>query len=174
MARRGHGHGIGELGYRGYEVQLYACAGCEGTWIERDVLDAILDRARLEAHDAGAPARQILDMPRAVTYRPCPRCAEHMNRRNFARYSGVVVDECWTCGTYFDAGKLDQVLAFVRSGGLRFSAEREADELARARPLGTGRPAILDAPAAPRPERARASLDLLARLYRMWRERSPA
>src|SRR3712207_7758487 len=30
----------------------------------------------------------------AVRYRPCPRCARIMNRVNFARRSGVILDIC--------------------------------------------------------------------------------
>jgi Zn-finger nucleic acid-binding protein len=45
-----------------------------------------------------------------------------MHRRNFARISGVIVDECRGCGTFFDAGELEDVLAFVRSGGLLLSS----------------------------------------------------
>jgi hypothetical protein len=54
-----------------------------------------------------------------------------MNRRNFGRYSGVVVDECFRCGTYFDAGELAGVVAFVRGGGLTLSERRDADEARR-------------------------------------------
>jgi Zn-finger nucleic acid-binding protein len=67
----------------------------------------------------------------AVVYRPCPRCQERMHRRNFGRYSGIVVDECSTCGTYFDAGELAGVLAFVRGGGLTLTERRNADEARR-------------------------------------------
>jgi Zn-finger nucleic acid-binding protein len=55
-----------------------------------------------------------------------------MNRRNFARYSGIVVDECRTCGTFFDAGELEGVVTFVRSGGLALTERREAEDKKRA------------------------------------------
>ncbi len=53
-----------------------------------------------------------------------------MNRKNFGGCSGVLVDEC-RCGSFFDAGELEDVLAFVRSGGLRLTRQREVDELDR-------------------------------------------
>src|SRR5690606_9632433 len=62
-----------------------------------------------------------------VVYRRCAVCNELMMRRNFGRVSGVVVDECGRHGSYFDAGELEDVLAFVRSGGLH-AARRHADE----------------------------------------------
>ena len=72
-------------------------------------------------------------MTATVVYRTCPRCCQQMNRRNFARYSGIVVDECRTCGTYFDAGELEGVFTFVRSGGLSLSELRDAEEAKRDR-----------------------------------------
>ena len=39
------------------------------------------------------------------------------DRRNFGGTSGVVVDVCHAHGTWFDAGELVKVLAFVESGG---------------------------------------------------------
>ncbi len=41
-----------------------------------------------------------------------------MNRRNFGRHSGVIVDICGSHGIWFDAQELAQVVRWVRSGGL--------------------------------------------------------
>jgi Zn-finger nucleic acid-binding protein len=65
---------------------------------------AKVSRARLE-HD--------------VRYLRCPVCHEPMQRMNFGQKSGVVVDACKLHGTWFDAGELDAVLAFVAEGGLK-------------------------------------------------------
>lgn len=54
-----------------------------------------------------------------------------MHRRNFARYSGIVVDECSSCGTYFDAGELEGIVEFVRAGGLEYRELRDAEETRR-------------------------------------------
>jgi Zn-finger nucleic acid-binding protein len=62
-----------------------------------------------------------------IIYRPCPTCNALMMRRNFGRVSGIIVDECRRHGSYFDIGELEDVLAFVRSGGLQ-AAQRHADE----------------------------------------------
>ena len=66
----------------------------------------------------------------AVVYRSCPKCSTSMSRKNFGGCSGVIVDEC-RCGTYFDAGELESVLAFVRSGGMQLSRRRAEDERKR-------------------------------------------
>ena len=73
-----------------------------------------------------------------VVYRACAECGQQMHRRNFGVVSGVIVDECRAHGTLFDSGELEDVLAFVRSGGLRLAAARQAEEAARnARPTPT-------------------------------------
>jgi hypothetical protein len=53
-----------------------------------------------------------------VRYRPCPHCAQLMNRKNFGGASGIVVDVCALHGTFFDSGELPRVLDFVKRGGL--------------------------------------------------------
>ncbi|MEZ4367776.1 MAG: zf-TFIIB domain-containing protein [Kofleriaceae bacterium] len=53
-----------------------------------------------------------------------------MNRRLFARGSGVVVDVCRGHGTWFDAGELPATVEFVMNGGL---ARAEAADLAEQR-----------------------------------------
>ena len=54
-----------------------------------------------------------------MRYLCCPVCGKHMNRRNFARASGVVIDWCRGHGYWFDAHELETILEFVARGGLR-------------------------------------------------------
>ncbi len=54
-----------------------------------------------------------------------------MNRKNFGASSGVIVDVCAKHGTWFDAGELPRVLAFVESGGLARARSRHAEEVQR-------------------------------------------
>ena len=44
-----------------------------------------------------------------------------MNRLNFGRRSGTVVDVCRGHGTFLDRGELHQVMRFVQEGGLNRS-----------------------------------------------------
>ena len=57
-------------------------------------------------------------MPERVRYRRCPACDTTMDRRNFAHCSGVVIDQCFDCGSLLGPDDLAAILAFVRSGGL--------------------------------------------------------
>lgn len=112
---------------------LAGCTKCGGVWLPAETMRALVDdaaaRADARGHnpDAQVVRRQLPagTLSGAVKYRKCPSCAQTMSRRNFAGCSGVLVDEC-RCGTFFDAGELEDVLAFVRSGGLLL-AKRRAD-----------------------------------------------
>lgn len=121
-----------DQGYRGAEARVHGCRSCGGVWVERATLDAMVREASIRAPTDARPAdipRREMTLGGKIVYRKCPRCRELMNRRNFARVSGIVVDECAGCGTYFDAGELEDVVAFVRAGGLALAkARREAEE----------------------------------------------
>ncbi len=56
-----------------------------------------------------------------------------MNRQNFARLSGVIVDVCKGHGVWFNAGELQAIVEFVRAGGLERARAREKAELEDAR-----------------------------------------
>ncbi len=63
--------------------------------------------------------------PTAPMYRPCPECTKLMNRRNYGRRSGVIVDVCSEHGLWFDLGELSRILAWIRDGGLAHAQEQE-------------------------------------------------
>src|SRR5262249_51132842 len=67
--------------------------------------------------------------PIQVRYIPCPQCGQLMNRMNFARCSGVIVDVCKGHGTWFDHDELREIVEFIRTGGLELSREKEKREL---------------------------------------------
>jgi Zn-finger nucleic acid-binding protein len=52
-----------------------------------------------------------------------------MNRNNFARSSGVIVDICKQHGVWFDAEELPGIIEFIRRGGLDRQREKEKLEL---------------------------------------------
>jgi hypothetical protein len=56
-----------------------------------------------------------------------------MNRVNYARRSGVVLDVCKAHGLWFDRDELRRVLAFIAGGGLDRAREREMEDLKEAR-----------------------------------------
>ncbi len=107
---------------------LRDCATCGGQFVEHALLKALLEQREVygAAPPRNLPRANPLEQP--VRYVPCPACSDVMARRNFGRTSGVIVDVCAKHGTWFDAGELPRVLAFVEAGGLVLARQREADE----------------------------------------------
>jgi Zn-finger nucleic acid-binding protein len=52
-----------------------------------------------------------------------------MNRSNFARSSGVIIDLCKEHGAWFDAGELPKIVDFINNGGLARAREKELIDL---------------------------------------------
>ena len=77
----------------------------------------------------GAPAASGAGRQQPVRYRSCARCGTMMNRVNFGRLSGAVVDVCKKHGTFLDAGELQQIVAFIQAGGLERARARQIEEL---------------------------------------------
>jgi Zn-finger nucleic acid-binding protein len=113
------------------EVDLLECANCDGTWIEAAAFDTLCAEREQQAAIAHT-AVQLKDKPPSaapaperVRYRPCPQCGKMMNRQNFGRLSGTIVDTCSGHGTFLDRGELHQIVRFILEGG--FSRMRQAE-----------------------------------------------
>jgi Zn-finger nucleic acid-binding protein len=113
-------------------VQVNECAKCRGLWAPGDTFDLLVRRAIEAARDAdplARPAPRVASGNPAssrVEYRRCPVCESVMNRRNFRRTSGVVIDRCREHGTWLDADELEQIAGFVLSGGIERAKAAEA------------------------------------------------
>lgn len=109
---------------------LLECAACDGIWMDASVFERLCaDREAQAAVLHQFPERAPGATPGRIQYRPCARCARMMNRVNFGRISGTVVDVCRGHGTYLDAGELHRIVAFIQSGGLDRARERQLEEL---------------------------------------------
>jgi Zn-finger nucleic acid-binding protein len=115
------------------ELTALECGRCAGLWIDNEAFRLLAERARqgeVPAGDhGGLPVGSMAaEAPAGRLYRPCPRCGKLMHRRNYARRSGVIVDQCKEHGVWFDADELERVLEWIRRGGLTAKAEWEAEE----------------------------------------------
>lgn len=111
----------------GGDVSVSECARCGGIFVVKEALVRILAVAEVSGPVGKTAPASLTE----VRYLPCPQCHTTMNRVNFGRASGVIVDVCRTHGTWFDPGDLTRVIAFVGSGGLIKARARE-NEAARA------------------------------------------
>lgn len=112
------------------DLDLLECEACDGTWIEATAFERLCasheSRAAILHGSAAAPA---VVGAQPTRYRPCLRCGTMMNRMNFGRRSGTVVDVCRGHGTFLDRGELHQVVRFVHGGGLDRARQAEIEEL---------------------------------------------
>ena len=107
---------------------LLECATCDGIWVDGETFEELC--ADREAQAAVLHQYAGKTQPsRRVKYRPCVRCAKMMNRVNFARISGVVVDVCKGHGTFLDPGELHAIVQFIYGGGLQRARSRELEDL---------------------------------------------
>jgi len=114
---------------------LLNCRKCGGQFVEHALLRSLLETHEQigQAFPDGPYQRPPKTNVERVHYRPCSVCQQRMNRKNFGGASGVIVDVCARHGSWFDAGELPQVLAFVKSGGLVRERAREQERLRQAR-----------------------------------------
>ena len=118
------------------ELEVQACLACGGLWLDRAVFEKLgTSRERQGALLGALPAPSAPPVLKfeAVQYRPCPACQQRMNRTNYAKRSGVVLDVCKSHGIWFDKDELRRVLAFVSEGGLDRARELEIEELKEAK-----------------------------------------
>jgi Zn-finger nucleic acid-binding protein len=112
-------------------ASVLECDRCDGVWLDADDFERICaDRGSRAAvlHRWTTPPAAANRQPH-VRYRPCARCGKMMNRINFGRLSGTVVDVCRGHGTFLDAGELHAIATFVEAGGLDRMREREIQDL---------------------------------------------
>lgn len=115
-------------------IDLDECISCAGVWCDVDTFEAICsDKERQSAVLRQLDNITTSEDPAAIRYVPCPVCGELMNRNNFARVSGVIIDTCKPHGLWFDARELPRIIEFIRKGGLDAAREKEKRQIAEER-----------------------------------------
>jgi len=111
-------------------TRLLECERCRGTWVDGETFEHICadgeDQAAVLHKWPAVPRSQA---PVAVRYRKCVACGKLMNRMNFGRLSGTVVDICKGHGTFLDAGELHMIVSFIQGGGLERARQRQLEDL---------------------------------------------
>src|SRR5205809_453798 len=102
-----------------------ACRQCGGVFIPPETLNRVSAAKDTPLSLCAAIPDRPFVRETAVRYLACPTCTKVMNRRVFARVSGVIIDVCREHGAWFDAGELQAVIDFVVQGGLEKARRRE-------------------------------------------------
>ena len=111
------------------DTALMECDRCHGMWIDAATFEHVCADREAQAavlHQwSTPPAPASIE----VRYRKCVACGKIMNRINFGRVSGTVVDVCKGHGTFLDAGELHLIVSFIRQGGLERARQRQIEDL---------------------------------------------
>lgn len=115
-------------------VTLRECGRCAGVWSDTDTFETICR----EKENQSAVISKLNEIKRPdetvpVRYVPCPDCGELMNRSNFARISGVIIDTCKPHGLWFDATELPRIIEFIDKGGLDTARRKEKLQISEER-----------------------------------------
>ncbi len=114
-------------------VPMLECPACDGVWLDAAAFERICTDGEARAaviHRPGGTGPATTEQ--RFRYRPCLRCGRMMNRVNFARLSGTIVDVCRGHGTFLDRGELHAVASFIHDGGLDRMRERELSDIQEA------------------------------------------
>lgn len=108
------------------DISLLECQKCGGFWSDSETFENICAERESQANVLGFVSnRNSPQQTIAVNYVPCPDCKQLMNRNNFARSSGVILDICKQHGVWFDAEELPKIIEFIRHGGLDHARRKE-------------------------------------------------
>ena len=111
------------------ETTLLDCEKCDGLWIGAEAFERLCTSREAQAAVLHQSAPEPRPVDARVRYRPCLQCGTMMNRVNFAKVSGTVVDVCRNHGTFLDRGELQAVVRFIQGGGLDRARQRQIEDL---------------------------------------------
>ena len=112
--------------------KVLECGQCLGVWLNTKSFEKICADKEQQSAVLGSAALASVDrsiQQTKVNYVPCPDCSQLMNRANFARCSGVIIDLCKQHGVWFDRNELSRIVEFIRWGGLEMSRTKERNAL---------------------------------------------
>jgi Zn-finger nucleic acid-binding protein len=112
------------------DTAMLECEGCHAIWIDASTFEHICANGAAQAAVLHQWAGQSSPKtPASVHYRKCVACGTIMNRLNFGRMSGTIVDVCRGHGTFLDRGELHAIVRFIQGGGLDRARQRQIEDL---------------------------------------------
>lgn len=106
------------------------CPNCGGLWLDRETLNQATQESTVYKEEDAHKRYLRGAVKDAVKYIPCVRCGKLMNRKNFARISGVIIDECGSHGAWLDPGELEKIRLFIVNGGLEKAQDKKIEKTA--------------------------------------------
>ena len=108
-------------------ANIRECTKCGGFWSGIEAFEELCSNKEHQVAVLGyfSDSKDRSVKPTTISYVPCPDCRELMNRSNFARASGVIIDLCKKHGVWFDRDELPKIIEFITGGGMQRAREKE-------------------------------------------------
>lgn len=104
------------------------CPVCGGMWLDRDEFHRATRESDVYKKVDIKSEYHKSPITGPVEYIPCVRCGKLMNRSNFGRISGVIIDSCDKHGVWLDSDELMKIQHFIADGGLEKSQDIEIEK----------------------------------------------
>lgn len=113
--------------FKGEEYDI--CPECNGLWLDRGEFRRATRESDVYRDEEIVGEYLKCPSSEPVVYIPCARCGKLMIRKNFAKISGIIIDECSRHGVWLDAGELKKIRQFIADGGLERSQNKEIEAI---------------------------------------------
>jgi Zn-finger nucleic acid-binding protein len=97
-------------------IKIESCPACEGEWLDAGELKHIAQarEVRFDEAERRAVAAAVKITPVKVERHDrdlrCPKCAGQTDARNYGGDTGILIDQCTTCGgIWVDVGELEKI-----------------------------------------------------------------
>jgi Zn-finger nucleic acid-binding protein len=111
------------------------CEQCFGIFFDSGELECFLNTARItdsattDYYRLTALVNENFHRDYPVCYIKCPVCQQFMNRVNYGRKSGVVINKCASHGIWLDSGVLHHIVNWIDAGGPELEREHKTRQL---------------------------------------------
>lgn len=114
-------------------IFIERCHSCYGLFFDKGEIELLLQSAVSHVNIINVAHIDNINKdryhkPQKIRYVKCPECQRHMNRVNFGKRSGVVVDQCIIHGIWLDNGELTHLLEWKKAGGQLLHQEYTAQQ----------------------------------------------
>ncbi len=117
-----------QLKRRADDIEVDACPKCNGLWLDRGEFHILTAESTVYREEKLDQQYSRPVLPDKIEYVPCVRCGKLMIRKNYARISGVIIDECGRHGIWLDSGEFEKIRHFILDGGLETAQFKEIEE----------------------------------------------
>ncbi len=110
------------------DIEIDSCPQCGGLWLDRGEFDILTAESNVYREEKLTKEYSRPPLSGDTAYIPCARCGKLMVKKNYARISGVITDECGRHGVWLDSGEIEKIRQFILAGGIDKVQFREIEK----------------------------------------------